>query len=150
MTLEGVSRDQTGLKAELQSLTPVREERDALKQQTISLMADNAKLRGELDTARQSSALSLQTNDTSIREELERKNSEELERVREEMNSQHRKEVAELRETIAQLEGSRGEKEVAVKDLQAQVDKCSSLQEQLKSVSQQLNEEQGAKKVSLR
>ena len=141
-------RDNAKLKSEVQSVAAVHQERDALKQQAAALEADNAKLRGEVDLAKQSSVSSLQASGEAIRVELERKSAEDVERVRGEMSAQHKKEVEQLREAIAQLEGSHGNKEKEVEDLRAQVDKCSSLEEQLKTISQQLQQEQGSKKVS--
>ena len=147
VSLEGMSRDNSKLKAEVQSLTPVREECDLLKQQAASLESDNTKLRGELDAVNKSNSSALQANDEALRTEMERKSAEEVKRVREEMSAQHRSEVEGLRETIARLENSHGAKEKEVEDLRAQVDKSSSLEEQLKAVSEQLRQEQGSKKV---
>lgn len=139
-----MSRDNSKLSAELQSLSPVCEESESLKQLVSSLEADNAKLRDELEVARQSNSSTLQTKDEA---ETERSSAKEVERVREELNTQHRSEVEGLRETIASLESSHGDREKEVEELRAQVDRCSSLEEQLKTVSQQLQQEQGSKKV---
>lgn len=144
VSLEGMSRDNSKLAADLQSLSPVCEESESLKQLVSSLETDNAKLKDELEVARQTNSSTLQTNNES---EMERNSTEEVERVREELNTEHRSEVEGLRETIVRLESSHGEREKEVEELRAQVDRCSSLEEQLKTVSQQLQQEQGSKKV---
>lgn len=147
VSVEEMSRENSKLTTELQSLSPLCEETESLKQLVSSLEANNAKLRDELEEVRQSSSSVLQTKDESIQSEIERSTAEEVERVREELITQHRSEVEGLRETIARLEGSHGDREKEVKELRAQVDRCSSLEEQLKSVSQQLQQEQDSKKV---
>lgn len=133
-------------KVELQS---VRDERGALQLKVSSLETDNAMLRGELDNIRQNKSSSPQTTSETLRAELERQSSEEVARAREELSTQHRKEVQELRDTITELKGSQGAKEKEVEDLRVQLDKCSSLEEQLKSLSDQLQQEQGSKKVAI-
>ena len=133
-------------KVELQS---VRDERGALQLKVSSLETDNAMLRGELDNIRQNNSSSPQTTSETLRAELERQSSEEVARAREELSTQHRKEVQELRDTITELKGSQGAKEKEVEDLRVQLDKCSSLEEQLKSLSDQLQQEQGSKKVAI-
>ena len=130
-------------------LGPLREERDTLKQNASSLEADNNNLRAELDQFRQNSDSSLQANSETLRIELERKNAEDMERVHKELSSQHQIEMEQLRGTIAHLEGSHGDKDRELDDLRLQIEKCSSLETQLKAVSEQLQQEQGSKKVRI-
>ena len=144
-----MSRDNASLQGEVQVLGPLREERDTLKQKASSLEADNANLRAELDVARQNSDSSLQANSEALQVELERKSTEEVARVRQELSSQHQREMDELRGTIAHLEGSHGDKDRELDDLRVQIEKCSSLETQLKAVSEQLQHEQGSKKVGI-
>ena len=130
-------------------LGPLREERDTLEQKASSLEADNTNLRAELDQFRQNSDSSLQANSETLRIELERKNAEDMERVHKELSSQHQIEMEQLRGTIAHLEGSHGDKDRELDDLRLQIEKCSSLETQLKAVSEQLQQEQGSKKVRI-
>ena len=122
---------------------------DALKQKASSLETDNANLRCELDKVRENSDSSLQANSEALRVELERKNAEEMARVHKELSSQHQAEVEKLRGTISHLEGGHGNKEKELNELRVQVEKLSNLETQLKAVGEQLQQEQGSKKVSL-
>ena len=138
-----MNRDKSTLQGEVQVLGPLREERDTFKQKATSLEADNANLRAELGKVRESSDSSLQANSEALRVQLERKNAEEVARVHQELSSQHQVEMEQLRGTITQLEGSHGDKDRQLDDLRVQVEKCSSLESQLKAVSDQLQQEQG-------
>lgn len=144
-----MSRDKSSLQDEVQVLGPLREEKDALKQKATTLEADNANLHAELNKVRQNSDSSLQANSEALRVELERKNTEEVARVHKELSSQHQVEVEQLQGTIAHLEGSHGDKDRELNDLRVQLEKCSSLESQLKAVSEQLQQEQGSKKVRI-
>ena len=143
------------LKAEAVSLQSAVSGLDQLKAKTgnlevanNSLVAEKSELHKEIEFLRKSSN-SQQTaeSDGALRAQLGEEMVREVDSVRGELLAKHEVEVQELHQTISELEGRCGEREKEVIELTSQIDKCSSLQDQLRVIGEELTGEQTAKKV---
>ena len=145
------------LKAEAASIQSALSGMDQLKAKTgnleianTSLAAEKSELHKEIEVLRNSSN-SLQTAESgdALRAQLDKEMAKEVETVRGELMAKHEVKVQELHQTISELEEQCGERKKEVTELTAQIDKCSSLQDQLRAIGEELTGEQTAKKVCM-
>ena len=135
----------------------MKDERSSLKQKVDSLEAAQKQLVAKTQQA------SLEKEDSlaqieMLRGTMEKAKSENITQVKTELQAQYSKEIEGLRQTIAQSEGLRAEvdrlRETVAKlegenkQLIPQMQKNSSLEQQVAALTQQLEAEQASKKVS--
>ena len=134
------------LKTEVQTLKSALAERDVLVQENTALEEEKSKLLSEMNSLRQSTQPEQET--AAVQVDLEKKVAEEVSTVKSELLSQHSSEVQGLKENISHLEQAQSDKDREVETLRAQIERCSSLEEQLQEMSEQFAAEQTAKNVS--
>lgn len=144
-----VQRSHTELMRLKKSLAEVHDDREAWKQKAEALEAAKTQLFAEVQKASSVKDNSLSRME-ALREEFEQTRDQEIARERAELQAQHQEEVDRLKESLAELDGLRnsvGTLEERNKELSSQVEKCSSLEQQVAALGQQLEAEQAAKKV---
>lgn len=144
--IEQLTANSQRLQAQLQSMTDVCKERDMLKQEVDKLESSHTQLAAE---AQQASAVSegsmahigaLQDDLQTVRTEAAQEKAE--------LQSQHQGEVQELRKELAEVESLRecaARLEERNKELTVEADKGSKMEEQVKSLTLQLEAEQASK-----
>lgn len=148
-----MQRSHTELLRLKKTLSEVGEDRDKLKQQVEQLESAQAQLLAQAQSAASSAQDQSLARVEALREEFEQSRDQEIARERAEMQAQHQEEVERLRKGAAEEAGrlreSLGGVEERNKQLLVQVETCSGLQQQVTSLSQQLDAEKTAAKVSL-
>lgn len=131
------------------SLTDIHDDRDVLKQSVDLLEASKTQLLAEVQKASSAKDESLTRMD-ALREEFEQTRDQEIAQERAEMQAQHQDEVDRLKKSLAEMDALRenvGALEERNEQLATQVEKCSSLEQQVDALGQQLEVEQVTKKV---
>ncbi len=126
-------RNMEQLKADNETLA---NEKLTLAAEKEALAADKASMAAEKARLETLNVDKANTEDTGVT--LKAQYDEQLAGVRQEMNGR-----------VAELEGRCGEREREVAELTAQIEKCSTLKDDLKALSTQLSGEQTAKKVCM-
>ncbi len=135
-------RDMEQLRAEKETLTQEKQtlaaEKDALTQEKQTLATEREALVANKDTMA-AEKVRLEANSNAAddnNEALKAEHAKQLAGIRQEMDGQ-----------LEELKGRCSEHEMEVVDLTSQIEKCSTLKDELKTLSAQLSGEQTAKKV---
>lgn len=149
LTLQGLNEENSRLKGEAVSMKTALSEMEGLRTMADDLEVANRTLSDEkaalMEQLRSEEVVAQQATDAgdTIRAEYKDKLDQEVASVRGELTNQ----MTGLQRRVTELEEQCGAKEREAEELTSQINKCSSLQDQLKALSDQLIGEQTAKKV---